>query len=175
MFMGFISGRLVDSTIIALLCFIGLSIMRMPYPLLVSVLVGVTNVIPFFGPFIGGIPSAFIILMASPTKCIWFIIFIVILQQIDGNIIGPKILGEMTNLSSFWVLFAIMLFSGLFGFVGMKRTGYVPAPEDAELSKLNEYLANKEQSDKQTDTPEKKKSIFNNIFSKNKNEDKEQD
>lgn len=197
MFMGFISGRLVDSTIIALLCFIGLSIMRMPYPLLVSVLVGVTNVIPFFGPFIGGIPSAFIILMASPTKCIWFIIFIVILQQIDGNIIGPKILGEMTNLSSFWVLFAIMLFSGLFGFVGMligvpvfaviyhliqelimkgmKRTGYVPAPEDAELSKLNEYLANKEQSDKQTDTPEKKKSIFNNIFSKNKSEDKEQD
>ncbi len=195
MFMGFISGRLVDSTIIGLLCFIGISIMGMPYPLLVSVLVGVTNIIPFFGPFIGGIPAAFIILMASPAKCIWFIIFIVILQQIDGNIIGPKILGEMTNLSSFWVLFSIMLFSGLFGFVGMiigvpvfaviyhmaqelimkgmKRTGYVPTPEDAEVSKLNAYLAAKESPPPPKEEHKKKILQFKNpltdIKDKNKN------
>lgn len=196
MFMGFISGRIVDSAIIGLICFIGISIMGMPYPLLVSVLVGITNVIPFFGPFIGGIPSAFIILMVSPTKCIWFIIFIVILQQIDGNIIGPKILGEMTNLSSFWVLFSIMLFSGLFGFVGMivgvpvfaviyhiaqelimkgmKRTGYVPTPEDAEISKLNDYLSEQKTSDKPKKETEKKQPVFKNLFtgSKGKNSDK---
>lgn len=162
MFLGFISGRLLDSAIIAVLCFIGLSLLRMPYPLLISVVVGVTNIIPFFGPFIGGIPAGFIILMVSPIKCLWFAIFIVILQQIDGNIIGPKIVGELTNLNSFWVLFAIMVFSGLFGFVGMlvgvpvfaviyhlaqelimrglKRTGYVPTPKDAEVSLLNDYL-----------------------------------
>lgn len=163
MFMGFISGRLLDSTIIGCLCFIGFTILKIPYPLLISVIVGVTNVIPFFGPFIGGIPAGFIILMASPVKCLWFVIFIVILQQIDGNIIGPKIVGEKTNLNSFWVLFAIMLFSGLFGFAGMivgvpvfaviyhlvqelvmlglKRTGYQATPEEAEASLLNEYLA----------------------------------
>ena len=162
MFMGFISGRLLDSTIIGCLCFIGFTILKIPYPLLISVIVGVTNVIPFFGPFIGGIPAGFIILMASPIKCLWFIIFIVILQQIDGNIIGPKIVGEKINLNSFWVLFAIMLFSGLFGFAGMlvgvpifaviyhliqelvmlglKRTGYEATPEEAEASFLNEYL-----------------------------------
>ena len=162
MFMGFISGRLVDSVIIGILSFIGLTIMNMPYAFLVSVLVGVTNVIPFFGPFIGGIPSGLLILMADPVKCIWFAIFIVILQQIDGNIIGPKIMGEMTNLNSFWVLFSIMLFSGLFGFVGMligvpvfaviyhlsqelilkglKRTGYVPSDEEADVSGYNDML-----------------------------------
>lgn len=174
MFMGFISGRLLDSTIIGCLCFIGFTILKIPYPLLISVIVGVTNVIPFFGPFIGGIPAGFIILMASPIKCLWFIIFIVILQQIDGNIIGPKIVGEKINLNSFWVLFAIMLFSGLFGFAGMlvgvpifaviyhliqelvmlglKRTGYEATPEEAEASFLNEYLE-KQQKENEAAVP----------------------
>lgn len=118
-FSGFISGKLIDSVIIGILCFIGLSIMDMPYVILVSVIVGVTNVIPFFGPYIGAIPSAFLILLANPIKGIYFIIFIIILQQIDGNIIGPKILGEFTGLTAFWVVFSILLGGGLFGFAGM--------------------------------------------------------
>lgn len=118
-FSGFISGKIIDSLIIGILCFIGTSILNMPYALLVSVIVGVTNVIPFFGPYIGAIPSAFLILLADPVKGLYFIIFIIVLQQIDGNIIGPKILGEFTGLSAFWVVFAILLGGGLFGFVGM--------------------------------------------------------
>ena len=118
-FGGFIIGKLVDSLIIGLMSFVLLSIMNMPYVLLVSVIIGVTNVIPFFGPFIGAIPSAFLILLASPIKCFYFIIFIFLLQQFDGNILGPKILGNSTGISSFWVLFSILLFGGLFGFVGM--------------------------------------------------------
>ncbi len=118
-FGGFIIGKLLDSLIIGILCFVLLNIMNMPYVLLVSVIVGVTNIIPFFGPFIGAIPSAFLILLASPIKCLYFIGFILLLQQFDGNILGPKILGDSTGLSSFWVLFSILLFGGLFGFVGM--------------------------------------------------------
>ena len=91
----------------------------MPYVLLVSVIVGVTNLIPFFGPFIGAIPSAFLILLSDPMKCLYFLIFVLLLQQFDGNILGPKILGDSTGLSSFWVLFSILLFGGLMGFVGM--------------------------------------------------------
>lgn len=118
-FIGFISGKVVDSIIIGILCFIGTSIMRTPYPLLISVIVGVTNVIPYFGPFLGAIPSALLILLISPIDCLYFIIFILILQQIDGNIIGPKILGYSTGLTSFWVVFAITLFGGIFGIFGM--------------------------------------------------------
>lgn len=118
-FSGFISGKLIDSLIIGVLCFIGLSILKMPYVILVSVIVGVTNVIPFFGPYIGAIPSAFLIFLVSPIQGLYFLIFILILQQIDGNIIGPKILGEFTGLSAFWVVFAILLGGGLFGFIGM--------------------------------------------------------
>lgn len=118
-FGGFISGKILDSLIIGILCFIVLSILKMPYTILVSVIVGVTNVIPFFGPFIGAIPSAFLILLISPQQCLIFIIFILILQQIDGNIIGPAILGDSTGLSSFWVIFSILLGGGLFGFAGM--------------------------------------------------------
>ena len=118
-FGGFIIGKLVDSLIIGLLCFVIMSIAKMPYVLLISVIIGATNVIPFFGPFIGAIPSAFLILLVSPVKCLVFIGLILILQQVDGNIIGPKILGESTGLSSFWVLFSILLFGGLFGFIGM--------------------------------------------------------
>ena len=118
-FGGFITGKLLDSLIIGIMCFFALKFLKMPYVLLISVIIGVTNVIPFFGPFIGAIPSAFLILLVSPMKCLYFLIFILILQQFDGNILGPKILGDSTGLPSFWVLFSILLFGGLMGFVGM--------------------------------------------------------
>lgn len=118
-FSGFISGKLLDSLIIGVLCFAGCSILKIPYALLVSVVIGLTNIIPFFGPFIGAIPCALFILLINPIKCLWFIIFIIILQQFDGNILGPKILGDSTGLNSFWVIFALLLFGGLFGIVGM--------------------------------------------------------
>ena len=117
--MGFITGKLLDSAIIGAICYIGCLIMNMPYALLVSVIIGVTNVIPFFGPFIGAIPSALLILLVDPWKCLIFIIFIIILQQVDGNIIGPKILGGSIGINGFWVMFSIILFGGLFGFWGM--------------------------------------------------------
>lgn len=116
---GFISGKLIDSTIIGILTFICMSIMKMDFVALISVVVGVTNVIPFFGPFIGAIPSAFLLLFAAPRQVIPFVIFIFILQQFDGNILGPKILGDSTGLSAFWVMFAIFVGGGLFGFAGM--------------------------------------------------------
>ena len=121
-FIGFISGKVLDSIIIGLLCFIGTTLLGTPYAALVSLIVGVTNVIPFFGPYLGAIPSAFLILIVDlkhPMHCVTFLIFILILQQIDGNIIGPKILGDSTGLSSFWVIFAITVFGGLFGIPGM--------------------------------------------------------
>lgn len=119
MFGGFIIGKLVDSLIIGIICFIGVTILNMPFPMLLSVIVGVTNVVPFFGPFIGAIPSAFLVFLVSPIQCVYFLIWILVLQQFDGNILGPKILGNSTGLSSFWVLFSILFFGGLFGFVGM--------------------------------------------------------
>lgn len=118
-FGGFISGKILDSLIIGVICFVGASFMRLPYSMLVSVIIGITNIIPFFGPFIGAIPCGLLILLADPLRCLYFVFFIVILQQFDGNILGPKILGDSTGLSSFWVLFSILLFGGLFGFVGM--------------------------------------------------------
>lgn len=118
-FGGFIKGKLLDSLIIGIICYIVLCIIKMPYTLLVSVIVGVTNIIPFFGPFIGAIPSTFLILLVDPLYALYFVIFVVILQQVDGNIIGPKILGDSTGLSSFWVMFAILIGSGLFGVMGM--------------------------------------------------------
>ncbi len=118
-FTGFIIGKLIDSLIIGIICFVGMSIFRFPYPLLISVIVGVTNVIPYFGPFIGAIPSILIILFISPIQALWFALFIFVLQQFDGNILGPKILGDSIGLSSFWVIFAILISSGLFGFAGM--------------------------------------------------------
>jgi len=119
MFGGFIIGKLVDSLIIGIICFIGVTILNMPFPMLLSVIIGVTNVIPFFGPFIGAIPAAFLVFLVSPLQCVYFLIWILLLQQFDGNILGPKILGNSTGLSSFWVLFSILFFGGLFGFVGM--------------------------------------------------------
>lgn len=116
---GFIKGKIIDSFIIGVICLAFCLIVRMPYAVLVSVIVGVTNIIPFFGPFIGAIPSALIILMVSPVQCLVFVVFVIILQQVDGNVIGPHILGNATKLSSFWVLFSILLFGGLFGIPGM--------------------------------------------------------
>ena len=118
-FAGFINGKLLDSAIIGLICYIGCALLNMPYALLVSVIVGVTNVIPFFGPFIGAVPSALIILLVDPFKCLVFVIFIIILQQLDGNVIGPKILGSSIGINGFWVMFSIILGAGLFGFWGM--------------------------------------------------------
>ncbi len=119
MFGGFIDGKLLDSAIIGVLCYIGCIIFRFPNALLVSAIVGITNVIPFFGPFIGAVPSTLLIMIEDPIKGLWFILFVLALQQLDGNVIGPKILGDRTGLSSFWVLFAIVLFGGLWGVVGM--------------------------------------------------------
>ena len=119
MFSGFIVGKIIDSLIIGIICFICMLILKMPYALLVSVIVGVTNIIPFFGPFIGAIPGTIIIFSESPIQSLYFIIFILILQQIDGNIIGPKCIGNATNLNTFWVLFAILFFGDLWGIVGM--------------------------------------------------------
>jgi predicted PurR-regulated permease PerM len=118
-FGGFISGKILDSLIIGILCFICLYLMKMPYSVLVSVIVGVTNVIPFFGPYLGAIPSTILIMLANPIQGVYFVIFILVLQQIDGNIIGPKILGDSTGLSSFWVVFAILVGGGIFGIPGM--------------------------------------------------------
>lgn len=118
-FIGFIGGKIIDSIIIGFICFAGTSIMQTPYALLVSVIVGVTNVIPFFGPYLGAVPSAILILMVNPMKCVYFIIFILVLQQIDGNLIGPKILGQSTGLSGFWVIFSITIFGGIMGIPGM--------------------------------------------------------
>ena len=118
-FGGFIIGKIIDSIIIGILCFIGLSFLHMPYTLLVSVIVGVTNVIPFFGPYIGAIPSAVLIMLNDPKMGLYFIIFVFLLQQLDGNVIGPKILGDYTGLSVFWVVFAIIVGGGMFGVPGM--------------------------------------------------------
>lgn len=118
-FSGFIAGKIIDSAIIGVLCFAGMTIFRMQYALLISVVVGVTNVIPFFGPFIGAIPSIMILLIVDPWDALYFGIFVLALQQFDGNILGPKILGDSTGLSPIWVLVAIIVGGGLFGFAGM--------------------------------------------------------
>ena len=118
-FNGFLIGKIIDSAIIGVICYIVCSILNMPYTVLVSVVVGVTNIIPVFGPFIGGIPTALIILLVSPAKALIYIIFIIILQQVDGNIIGPKILGSSIGINGFWIMFAILLGGGLFGVGGM--------------------------------------------------------
>ena len=118
-FGGFIGGKIIDSIIIGVLCFLGLSAMKMPYTMLISIIVGVTNVIPFFGPYIGAIPSALLLLVIDPLQCLYFVIFIVVLQQLDGNIIGPMILGDATGLSGFWVVLSILVFGSFFGVLGM--------------------------------------------------------
>ena len=118
-FNGFITGKIIDSLIIGVLCYLGCLVLKMPYAMLVSVIVGVTNIIPVFGPFIGAIPSAMLILIVSPIKCLIFVAFIIVLQQIDGNIIWPKILGSSIGVNGFWIMFSILLGGGLFGVIGM--------------------------------------------------------
>ena len=119
MFGGFIDGKILDSLIIGVLCYLGCWILRIPNTLLISVFVGVTNIIPFFGPFIGAVPATLLILIESPLKAVWFVIFVVVLQQLDGNVIGPRILGNKIGISGFWVMFAIIFFGGIWGIVGM--------------------------------------------------------
>lgn len=121
-FTGFLSGKIIDSIIIGIICFIGTSILKTPYAALVSLIIGLTNVIPFFGPFLGAVPCAFLIFVVAPTQplnMVYFVIFILLLQTFDGNILGPKILGDSTGLSSFWVIFSITVFGGIFGIPGM--------------------------------------------------------
>ncbi len=118
-FGGFISGKLIDSLIIGIICFVAMSLLGLPMAVLISVVVGLTNIIPFFGPFIGAIPSIILLLFIDPWAALKFGIMVIVLQQIDGNIIGPKILGKTTKLASFWVMFAILVGGGLFGFAGM--------------------------------------------------------
>ena len=149
-FCGFISGKILDSAIIGVLCFIGCTVLGMPYTVLVSFIVGVTNVIPYFGPFIGAIPSIFIIMIADPIKSLIFAGFVLILQQLDGNIIGPKILGDSTGLSAFWVIFAVTFFGGLFGFVGMLIGVPTFAVIYSLIRNLAEYLLGKKGMKTQT-------------------------
>lgn len=143
-FGGFITGKLLDSLIIGIITFVFMRLFNMPYVILISVIIGVTNFIPFFGPFIGAVPCSLLILMIDPLQCLYFVIFILILQQFDGNILGPKILGDSTGLSSFWVMFAILIAGGLFGFVGM----IVGVPLFAVLYSLITSLVNRSLSEK---------------------------
>ena len=115
----FLSGKIIDSVIIGILTFVILTITKMPFTILVSVIVGITNIIPFFGPFIGAIPSFIIIMFVSPVKALWFLVIILIIQQLDGNVIGPKILGDSIGISAFWILFSILVAGKLLGLVGM--------------------------------------------------------
>lgn len=131
-FVGFISGKLLDSLIVGVISAIVLVIIKMPYAILIAVMVGITNLIPFFGPFIGAIPCFVLVVLVDPVKAIIFLVFDLIIQQIDGNIIGPKILGDSTGVDSFFVLFSILFFGGLFGFVGM----LIAVPLFAVLSRI---------------------------------------
>ena len=135
-FSGFVRGKLLDSLIIGILCFIGCGVLKMPYTPLISVVVGVTNVIPFFGPFLGAIPSVFLILLVDPLKAVYFALFVLALQQLDGNVIGPKILGDSTGISSFWVIVSILVGGGFFGVLGM----FLAVPVCAALQELIKYL-----------------------------------
>ena len=142
-FTNFISGKILDSAIIGVICFIGMSLMNavgieMPFIPLISVIVAITNVIPFFGPFIGAVPSAMIILIVNPISAFWFVVFIIVLQQFDGNILGPRILGDSTGLPPLWVLAAIIVGGGLFGFPGM----IAGVPAIAVLYTLTHELVN---------------------------------
>ncbi len=146
-FSGFIIGKLIDSLIIGIICYVLMRFFKLPFDLLISVIIGVTNVIPFFGPFIGAIPSSILVFLISPKQCLYFVGLILLLQQFDGNILGPRILGNSTGLSSFWVLFSILLFGGLFGFAGMILAVPVTAVIFDLLAKLQyHYLRRKDLS-----------------------------
>ena len=139
-FSGFVNGKLLDSLIIGILCFIGMSIIGFEFTMLISFIVCCTNVIPFFGPFLGAIPSILILLMVNPWQALWFAIFVFVLQQLDGNVIGPKILGDSTGLPALWVMFAILVGGGIFGIIGM----FIGVPAFAVIYKFTkEYLENR--------------------------------
>ena len=140
---GFLSGKLLDSLIIGIICFACMRIMNLEFVALISIIIGVTNIIPFFGPFFGAVPSALLLLMTNPKHVIPFVFFIIILQQFDGNILGPKILGDSTGLSPFWVMFAIFVGGGLFGFMGMLLGVPVFAVIYALASEFFAYLLKK--------------------------------
>lgn len=118
-FGGFIVGKIIDSVIMGIICYIGTLILGTPYAMLVSVIVGVTNIIPFFGPLIGLVFCCLLVLLQNPLQALYLAIFLLVLQQVDGNIIGPRILGERLGISDFWILVSITVFGGLFGFAGM--------------------------------------------------------
>ena len=137
-FGGFIGGKIIDSLIIGVLCFVGLHILDMPYTMLISIIVGVTNIIPFFGPYLGAIPSALLLLVIDPMDCLYFVIFVIILQQIDGNILGPAILGDAPGLDSIWVVVSLLVFGSLFGVLGM----VIAVPLFAVIYKIISELVN---------------------------------
>ena len=115
----YLSGQILDSIILGIICFILMSLFGMEYALLISMIITITNFIPFIGPIIGAVPSTFILLMVQPAKALWFVVLIIVLQQLDGNLLAPRIVGKTTGLSSFWVIFSIMVGSGLFGLWGV--------------------------------------------------------
>ena len=146
-FAGFVGGKLIDSIIIGIVCYFGCVILGINYPVLISVIVGVTNIIPFFGPYIGGAAGALLLVLIDPIKALIFLIFVIVLQQFDGNILGPLILGSSTGLSSFWVIFAITLFGGLWGIVGLFIGVPVFAVIYALVSRItNTFLAKRQLS-----------------------------
>jgi len=149
-FYGFIMGKILDSIIIGVICYIGCLIMSMPYPVLVSVIVGITNIVPVFGPYIGAVPTVIIIFLTEPMKGIYFLIFVVILQQIDGNLIGPKILGDSTGISQFWVVFAVVVGAGFFGIGGMIVAVPIVAIFYYLLGRLSRYLVARRKLPEQT-------------------------
>jgi predicted PurR-regulated permease PerM len=138
-FQGYLIGSLIDSAVVGVICFIFNSIAHIPYPLLIATIIGITNVIPFFGPILGAVPSGFIILLISPFKALIFIVFVIVLNQIEGNIIAPKILGSTTGISEFWVTFALLFFGAMFGVFGM----VMGVPILAVLSYVLSNLINK--------------------------------
>ena len=150
-FYGFIIGKIIDSIIIGIMCYIGCLIMKMPYAVLVSVIVGVTNVIPVFGPYIGAVPTVIIIFLTEPMKGIYFLIFVLVLQQFDGNWLGPKILGDSTGISSFWVVFAVVVGGGLFGVAGMIIGVPLMAVIYYLIGRLSKYLVRRRQLPELTD------------------------
>lgn len=158
-FSGFISGKLLDSLIVGIICYIGMLIMKMPYTVLISVIIGVTNIIPVFGPFIGAIPSIFLLLLISPKDCIAFLIFIIVLQQIDGNIIGTFILGNSTGISAFYVTVAVMFFGDLMGFAGMLIGVPLLAMIYYVIKRLGEYSLKQQQMPVETTAYIKKEKL----------------
>lgn len=150
-FGGFIIGKLIDSLIIGVIAFVVMYIMRLPYTVLLAVIIGVTNVIPVFGPFIGAIPCFVLVVLSDPWQGLYFLIFIFILQQIDGNIIGPAILGNTTGLTSFWVIFAILIGNGFFGVIGMLLGVPVFAVIYYLIRKFIEFLLKRKELPTETD------------------------